>query len=62
MSVPSSNALPASEMQLRDVFAAHIVGALLMAPKLAGVPRMERDAVARQAFELADALLKERDR
>lgn len=62
MSAPPPKTPPANELQLRDLFAAHIVGALLVAPKQAGVPRLERDAVARQAFELADAMLRERDR
>ena len=44
----------------RDLFAAHAAGALIQAPKLAGVPRADRDAMARQAFEFADAMMRAR--
>lgn len=44
----------------RDLFAAHIAAALIQAPKQAGVPRLERDALARQAFEFADAMMQAR--
>jgi hypothetical protein len=46
---------------VRDLFAAHIADALVQAPKQAGVPRLERDAIAKQAFELADEMMRARD-
>lgn len=44
----------------RDLFAAHVAAALIQAPKQAGVPRLERDALAKQAFEFADAMMRAR--
>ena len=59
---PFPSLTPVGPMALRDVFAAQIIGALLVAPKQAGVPRLEKDAIAIQAFELADAMMRIRDR
>ena len=51
---------PGDATSPRDLFAAHAAAALIQAPKLAGVPRLDRDAMARQAFEFADAMMRAR--
>lgn len=48
---------PEPTMSLRDLFAAHIVAALILLPKQAGVPRMDKGAFAKEAYELADGML-----
>ena len=58
---PKPPAAPESAPSPRDLFAAHAAAALIQAPKQAGVPRLERDALARQAFEFADAMMRARD-
>lgn len=45
---------------LRDTFAAHIVAAMIVAPKQPGVVRPEMDAMAKAAYEWADAMLRAR--
>jgi hypothetical protein len=45
---------------LRDTFAAHIIGAMIVAPKQPGVVRPEMDAMAKAAYEWADAMLRAR--
>lgn len=47
---------------LRDYFAAHLAAAILVAPKQVGVPRPDMEAMAGQAFEFADAMLRVRSR
>lgn len=54
---------PASSVpsqDLRDLFAAHALSALISSPKLAGVPRADVDGMARQAFDYANAMMKAR--
>ena len=53
---------PDTSLSLRDLFAAHVVGAIYSAPKLAGVPRLDTDSMARQAYEIADAMIRLRDK
>jgi hypothetical protein len=57
---PTPASAPAAATSARDLFAAHIAAALIQAPKQAGVPRLERDALAKQAFEFADAMMRAR--
>lgn len=47
-------------LSLRDLFAAHVVGAIFSAPKLAGVPRLDTESMAKQAYEIADAMIRAR--
>lgn len=47
---------------LRDYFAAHLAAAIIIAPKQVGVPRPTMEAMAGQAFEFADAMLRVRSR
>ena len=47
---------------LRDIFAAHALAALISSPKLAGVPRADMDGMARQAFDYANAMMQARSR
>ena len=55
---------PASELaastELRDWFAGHLIAAMIVAPKLPGVARLEMDAMAKSAYEYADAMLRAR--
>ena len=58
---PAHPAAPASaDTAVRDLFAAHIVAALIVAPKQPGVPRLEGDALARQGYQMADAMMRAR--
>ena len=50
----------ADAANLRDLFAAHIVAALIVAPKQPGVSRLEGDKLAKQAYDAADAMLRVR--
>jgi hypothetical protein len=50
----------ATDTAARDTFAAHIVAALIVAPKQPGVPRLEGDALARQSYLMADAMMRAR--
>jgi hypothetical protein len=45
---------------LRDLFAAHVVAALIVAPKQPGVPKLEGDKLAVQSYEIADAMMRAR--
>jgi hypothetical protein len=45
---------------LRDLFAAHAVAALIVAPKQPGVPKLEGDKLAQQSYEIADAMMRAR--
>jgi hypothetical protein len=47
---------------LRDYFAAHLAAAIIIAPKQVGVPRPTMEAIAAQAFEFADAMVRVRSR
>jgi hypothetical protein len=61
MNIPSLPAAPAgADAAVRDTFAAHIVAALIVAPKQPGVPRLEGDALARQSYQIADAMMRAR--
>ena len=51
----------AASANLRDQFAGMILAAMIQAPKQPGVPRLEMDAMARSAYEYADALVKARE-
>lgn len=46
---------------LRDHFAGQAFAALLIAPKQPGVARMDTDAMAKSAYDYADALLRARE-
>lgn len=60
------NKSPATEppggIGLRDFLAAHLVAAIVVAPKQVGVPRPDMEAMSRQAYEFADAMLRVRSR
>jgi len=58
---PTVNA-PESAIGLRDFFAAHLAAAIVVAPKQVGVPRPDMVAMASQAFEFADAMMRVRSR
>jgi hypothetical protein len=45
---------------LRDMFAAHMAAAFIIAPKQPGVSRPDFTALAKMAYEQADALVKAR--
>lgn len=47
-------------ISLRDQFACHVIGAMIIAPKQPGVVRLEMDGLAQAAYEYADAMLKAR--
>lgn len=51
---------PVAAATLRDQFAAHIIGAMIVMPKQPGVVRMEMDAMAQSAYAWADAMLRAR--
>jgi len=57
---PASN--PESGIGLRDYFAAHLAAAIIIAPKQVGVPRPDLEAMAGQAYQFADAMLRVRSR
>ncbi len=47
---------------LRDFLAAHLAAAIVVAPKQVGVPRPDMEAMAAQAYDFADAMLRVRSR
>jgi len=59
---PPNPDAPASGVALRDFFAAHLAAAIVVAPKQVGVPRPDMEAMASQAFEFADAMMRVRSR
>jgi hypothetical protein len=61
MATPAAAASAPEAVGVRDLFAAHLMAALLVMPKQAGVLRLDKESMARQAFELADAMMKIRD-
>jgi len=52
--------VPNSEITLRDMFAMHMAAAFIIAPKQPGVSRPDNAALAKMAYEQADALVKAR--
>jgi len=58
MSTPNPVSNPA--ITLRDLFACHIIGAMIVAPKQPGVVRLELEGMCQSAYEYADAMLKAR--
>jgi hypothetical protein len=55
--------LPANSdasISLRDMFAAHMAAAFIIAPKQPGVSRPDFAALAKMAYDQADALVKQR--
>jgi hypothetical protein len=53
--------VPAASATLRDTFAGQIFCAMMIAPKVPGVSRLEMDEMAKAAYECADALVKARE-
>jgi len=49
-----------ADVALRDHFAGQAFAALLIAPKQPGVARMDTDAMAKSAYDYADALIRAR--
>lgn len=60
MALSHSPSDAAAMAELRDRFAAHIIGAMIVAPKQPGVVRPEMDAMARAAYDYADAMMRAR--